>query len=470
MAGQDIRKLVPAGGGFPIQVSGDYIYLKYADRAIDVIINGGRSGQTRVNMEAGDKYRPGPFEAFEVVNPDSERPAQVVFTVGEGDYNRQIITGAVKLKSTVETSLGGDQPDTRLEKPVFLSLDYRREEATEKGQNRTLNTSTTASLDVSNIAFAGVSSSGSRLKVYNGGSFPEYLTLDRQGQVVSRNPAPNTYVPIQSAVYIGGMWYLGIGTKVYKRAENDTNFVADDGSEVYDLGVGGYQLFTDGVGLYVLTSDYKIIKAASNEVLLVYSDSNSIKGAFWSGNKLVLVSISNRLRVFEWEGGQLTLTDTINTTGYNIQDPKGGYYDSARKTYVVLNISAGAVQWQEVETITAEGVMYGTAETVCLALPGLRNRAIQSDRRLYDGVTVEFENGKAYVSGAVIGAALALLGIENPEYLDMVTALKADSDSGIIDLNAGRTSFLAAEIADDFSRVELPGVVKITALKTLWDN
>lgn len=115
MAGQDIRKLVPAGGGFPIQVSGDYIYLKFADRAIDVIINGGRSGQTRVNMEAGDKYRPGPFEAFEVVNPDPDNAAQVIFTVGEGDYNRQIVQGDVSVTPVLRAADGTTREDTRRE-------------------------------------------------------------------------------------------------------------------------------------------------------------------------------------------------------------------------------------------------------------------------------------------------------------------------------------------------------------------
>ncbi|MFL1484896.1 hypothetical protein [Marinobacter sp. LN3S78] len=120
MAGQDIKKLLPAGGAQPVNVSGDYIYLKFADRPIDVIIDGGNSGQTRVTMEAGDKYRPGAFEAFEIVNPDTERQAQVIFTVGEGDYNRQIVRGEISIEPVLRNADGTTKPDTRGEIRVNL--------------------------------------------------------------------------------------------------------------------------------------------------------------------------------------------------------------------------------------------------------------------------------------------------------------------------------------------------------------
>ena len=113
MAGQDIKKRLAPGGAQPVNVSGDYIYLKFADRPVDVIINGGRSGQTRVTMEAGDKYRPGPFEQFEIENPDTERAAQIIVTVGEGDYNRQLVKGEIGIEPILRAEDGTTKPDTR---------------------------------------------------------------------------------------------------------------------------------------------------------------------------------------------------------------------------------------------------------------------------------------------------------------------------------------------------------------------
>lgn len=113
MAGQDIRKRLAPGGAQPINVSGDYIYMKFADRPVNVIINGGRSGQTRVTMEAGDKYRPGPFGQFEIENPDTERPAQIIITVGEGDYNRQYVKGEIQAEPILRNADGTTKPDTR---------------------------------------------------------------------------------------------------------------------------------------------------------------------------------------------------------------------------------------------------------------------------------------------------------------------------------------------------------------------
>lgn len=120
MAGQDIKKRLPAGGAQPVNVSGDYIYLKFADRPIDVIVSDGRSGQTRVTMEAGDKYRPGAFGQFEIVNPDVTNPAQIIMTVGEGDYNRQIVQGEIAAKTFVIRSDGTRDSDRR--RTVELSV------------------------------------------------------------------------------------------------------------------------------------------------------------------------------------------------------------------------------------------------------------------------------------------------------------------------------------------------------------
>lgn len=120
MAGQDIHKRLQPGQSQPVHVGGDFIFLKFADRPIVVIINGGESSGSRVIMEAGDKYRPGRFTSFEISNPDTINPAAVIFTVGEGDYNRQVVQGEVSIVPVLRKADGTTKPDTRFQLDIDL--------------------------------------------------------------------------------------------------------------------------------------------------------------------------------------------------------------------------------------------------------------------------------------------------------------------------------------------------------------
>lgn len=113
MAGQDIKKLLAPGQSQPVQVGGDFIFMKTADRPITVIINGGESSGSRVTMTAGDKYRPGNFKSFEIENTDAENAAEIVITVGRGDYNRQTVTGQITTRLGILTGSGDYIDDTR---------------------------------------------------------------------------------------------------------------------------------------------------------------------------------------------------------------------------------------------------------------------------------------------------------------------------------------------------------------------
>ncbi|MCC4269869.1 hypothetical protein LL254_04050 [Marinobacter nauticus] len=113
MAGGDIRQRLKPGQTMPIGVAGDYIFLKAADREIQVVITDGQGTQKPVTMQAGDKYRPGPFKQFAVTNTDPERPAQIVLTVGIGDYNRQIVQGQITTQLKIRSGDGTYIDDTR---------------------------------------------------------------------------------------------------------------------------------------------------------------------------------------------------------------------------------------------------------------------------------------------------------------------------------------------------------------------
>jgi len=108
MAGQDYTKRLSAGGIQPVNISGDYIFCKFADRPFSVIVDG-----TRTTMEAGDKYRPGAFKTFEIENTDQDRAIAIVLNIGRGDYSRQIVQGNITVIPGIRKADGTFVDDTR---------------------------------------------------------------------------------------------------------------------------------------------------------------------------------------------------------------------------------------------------------------------------------------------------------------------------------------------------------------------
>jgi hypothetical protein len=67
-------------------------------------------------MEAGDKYRTGrSFKEFEIENNDPLNPVVIVLTIGEGDYNRQIVQGNISITPGITRADGTFGADTRIE-------------------------------------------------------------------------------------------------------------------------------------------------------------------------------------------------------------------------------------------------------------------------------------------------------------------------------------------------------------------
>ena len=102
---------VAPGSEFPVQAAGDFVFCKFADRDIRVIIQ--NSPRT---MRAGSKWRPaGGFEAGDVIvqNPDPVNPVAVVLTIGVGDFDDQIIRGDVSVTPVLRTANGTTRGDSR---------------------------------------------------------------------------------------------------------------------------------------------------------------------------------------------------------------------------------------------------------------------------------------------------------------------------------------------------------------------
>jgi hypothetical protein len=120
MSGQDYPKRLDAGSVQNMNVPGDYIYCKSADRAFTVILDGKRTG-----MEAGDKMRPGSFTQFEIQNDDEVLPLAVILNIGVGDFNRQIIKGEITSVPGVIRADGSFNQDTRRDISMTINPVYK---------------------------------------------------------------------------------------------------------------------------------------------------------------------------------------------------------------------------------------------------------------------------------------------------------------------------------------------------------
>lgn len=89
----------------PVRAGGDFIFVKEAARNVRVIVDGqainmGRGDKRRIERENPSKIA---FSSFEISNL-SEVDLRVVFVVGEGDYNSQIVTGELSVSESIKTT------------------------------------------------------------------------------------------------------------------------------------------------------------------------------------------------------------------------------------------------------------------------------------------------------------------------------------------------------------------------------
>jgi hypothetical protein len=107
---QDYVRLIPAGQTVEIPVVGDFIYCKFSDGEIRVVING-----KSTSMESGDERRSGDGTVFRGVNLINETAVDkaVVFVIGFGSFNRRIVQGNVSIEPILRSADGTTRADTR---------------------------------------------------------------------------------------------------------------------------------------------------------------------------------------------------------------------------------------------------------------------------------------------------------------------------------------------------------------------
>jgi hypothetical protein len=115
---QDYVRLIPAGQTVEIPVVGDFIYCKFSDGEIRVVING-----KSTNMESGDERRSGDGTVFRGVNliNDTGVDKYVVFVIGFGKFDRKIVQGNISIEPVLRSADGTLKADTRYDVIIDLT-------------------------------------------------------------------------------------------------------------------------------------------------------------------------------------------------------------------------------------------------------------------------------------------------------------------------------------------------------------
>lgn len=475
MAGQDYRLIIPANATLPMQVVGDFVYCKQADRPVYVQVDG-----KTIEMEAGDKHKPAKkFNGIEIENK-TDNPVQVVFVIGVGDYNRQIIQGEVSVTPGIRNSAGDFLEDTREEFSYLLN-----------GYN----------VDPVDIV---------------GGELLDTIVIPF-GVVVA------AYIPELNAIVSRGTssanWYL---TDVESMA-----YVRPITSEMGNIisGVGGYQISTQ-----LIVADTKRggiwvgLKTASTGKISLRRHSpqwEPVGPAFGTeiGNNagvggLVYVPDTDELWLMQTNATQ---TGTI----VNIYDAAAGeliaqidevpvwcygaYYKEGAvifskddgtqiKAYDVLsrseiNLRVGDVAARNGSAyLKDKGIVISSEAGYYLSVYSAREytkraylSAVKSScggfgivkpRRLYSGaeVYIQDRNGSKLIAGAVIRAVLdSVIGFAPENYLDYVYKFEGESEHGApVIRSSGAKSFDALSINDNFT-VKINKPIKLTLAKELFE-
>ena len=139
MSSQGEKKIFLEAGqkGYPVRAAGDFVYVRSAASPIRVIIDG-----QPITMEAGEKRKiPRSnvgslgFDSFEVDNL-SDVAQSVTFVVGEGDYEKLIVSGELNASAYVTTSANGVNPSLPSEITKTVGLLNTNELTVTQGQDK----------------------------------------------------------------------------------------------------------------------------------------------------------------------------------------------------------------------------------------------------------------------------------------------------------------------------------------------
>jgi len=468
---QDYSRLVPPNSVVEIPVVGDFVYCKFSDGSIRVVING-----KSTLMESGDERRTGGTSVFRGVTliNDTDYAKAVVFVIGFGKFDRKIIQGEVVVDPRVKTASGIYVADTRDTHPVTVNIDYKRSPEITKGDEMNL----TGNLVTGGNRIAGATRDYVTKRLFfvadSTSSFQVFEFVEYSGQVIAyaKRDGDSSKGSRASVVYDNKLYTTDAAAQVVRVWNFDGSGTGAAISTALGSASNDMAISKNGE-IYVSGFNSKIFKLDGFQWVEInrrISTSESLTTI--NGNLAILDTQGNTLTIFSDEFKTvIKVYNDINTTRPPTPSLSGSsnwiYPD---RTYDGTNFGFN-IKSIEMENIAAGILHYGRANERCLVVGNLYNPAMLSSVRTRASVTISSENNVCYVSGQVIKLILDLLGIATTgDYLDGITSvqLKAKSINANIDLG-GRT-FAADGIEDNFLEIEFPQTVRITALNSLWSN
>lgn len=493
---------VPAGAEFPVKAAGDYIYCKFSTHPVRVMVN-----QEPVLMEAGDKWRvAGGFTYCTVTNPDPERAALVRLTIGEGDFQRQIVQGEITVNPGIRKADGEFVEDTR--HPLALEV-----------RPATGETGTYVSGDIiartASLYPEGLPAENERLEKFTVLKDGDILSKDKRGENkhfrVKWPPEKSGIVPEFSIVqglvftdYAGGSQPLADGDSVYIVSFAEHPAPNIDGTVMwvheYDnptLLAKGAHLINDAavadnqkgdevkwIAKYGTTLFYSVpdIQNAKDDVHAVDIENRAYLGHVTTGNKAWGIVYKGKLYIsdgdFEGEGkgNRVYDAETWARLPYTewelpeIMQRMEGVAQYSRDSFIVSGNAAGLENGRafgELAVRETQVSSWGYA-TPCTGRlkPGPASRTKADLTRVGSD-----EGGRVKFKGELIRAALELYaGRPMPsDYLDYVYRVEAENLNGLPQrtIDAGGNSFAGAEIADQ-GTAWFPQTVTITVREGLF--
>jgi len=487
---QDYPRIVPANGTVEIPVIGEFVYCKFSDGDVKVVING-----KTTSMLSGDERRAGEGTVFRGVTllNDTNFDKVVTFVIGFGSFVRRIIQGEVVVDPRVKTERGLFVSDTRETRSLFAIVDYNRqptitngstsyEVAESKGPNEQLLKmlydwktgksyasfyDSSDEIRIAEIDKTGEISSFKGKYFFDGDEGPQRFMAIYDGMVllsVQGNTQLVAYFPIG-----GGDNFSPVSIE---------NKLKEAGST---LG-RAFDAFFDSLGnLYVVDTDGVIYSCNPTTFdceslgprLSAGGQNKGVNILPTYGATWLINSAPDKIRyydgIFETQTAEFNVAQNILPTGQYVF----GSVTLVGGLLVAANAGDDSSSYKlvyiEPESYAEGEIHYGFVGFGCNPVPGIYNKTLESSSSTNAIVTAEFVNGKTYITGEVIKLILQLWGVNvPPDYLDRITGFKAPTKTSQVGIDLGGRTFASDGFEDNFVDVEFPSVVSITALNSLW--
>lgn len=469
---------VGPGAEFPVQADGEFVFCKFADRDIRVII--GNSPRT---MRAGSKWRPaGGFGAGDVIvqNLDPVNPVAVVLTIGVGDFDDQIIHGEVTVNPGIRNAAGVFVDDTRRDIDLFFSVHKAKPAEYYMGQFIQLGEAYISKITPLPGRDASLAVNNSENEIYllpHGGGleildWPEGRSFGtcgvRDGRIwVLQGGATAGVFFLESL----DPWTFETVSRVQVVGVTLPSPYAETTNVAWDPVSGHFFVWAQfGIGV---GAEYRLLKIAPNGAVVASVETDSVsvddtivvyqgvvhllRGGIqsstldvYSGN-LVALSYEDR-----------TLLAAVDT---DLGGHPGGLDDSGRWMLIQSGVN-GPYGWIVLDDYTVS--MTGSASGCDGAVISDFETA-PTDARV---VVRRDESGRWVASGQVLKALLDFyfgrLFVAD-DYLSHIYAVRFERANGVINhvVSTGGKPFSLAGVVDDFQNVPFPQRVVITASRDL---